>query len=63
MKVVEIIIRLLDEILTAIKVRKAQNERTKLEQTPDSWFRDHFGGGVQSNDADKTNKTDTIGKA
>jgi len=63
MKVVEIILRLLDEILTAIKGRKAQNERTKLEQTPDNWFRDHFGSGVQSVDAGKTDKADTGDKA
>lgn len=63
MKVVEIILRLLDEILTAIKVRKAQNARTKLEQEPANWFRDHFGGGVQPNDAGETGKTDSGDKA
>lgn len=63
MKVVEIILRLLDEILTAIKVRKAQNERTELEQAPDNWFRNHFGGGVQPNNADKTGEADIGDKA
>lgn len=57
MKSLEIILRLLDNLLTAIKLRKAQNERNELEQAPDNWFRTHFGYGVQSEN-DKTNKTD-----
>lgn len=58
MKSLEIILRLLDNLLTAIKLRKAQNERNELEQEPDNWFRTHFGYGVQSEN-DKTNKTNT----
>ena len=57
MKSLEIILRLLDNFLTAIKLRKAQNERNGLEQAPDNWFRTHFGYGVQSEN-DKANKTD-----
>lgn len=57
MKSLEIILRLLDNLLTAIKLRKAQNERNELEQAPDNWFRTHFGYGVQSEN-DKANKTD-----
>lgn len=61
MKTLEIILRLLDEILTAIKFKKAQNERYKVEQAPDDWFRNHFGNGLQSkNDkANKANKANT----
>lgn len=62
MKTLEIILRLLDEILTAIKFKKAQNERYKIEQSPDSWFRDHFGNGLQSKD-DKANKTNSSNNA
>lgn len=58
MKSLEIILRLLDNLLTAIKLRKAQNERNELEQEPDNWFRTHFGYGVQSEN-DKANKTNT----
>lgn len=58
MKSLEIILRLLDTLLTAIKLRKAQNERNELEQEPDNWFRTHFGYGVQSEN-DKANKTNT----
>ena len=58
MKSLEIILRLLDNLLTAIKLRKAQNERNELEQAPDNWFRTHFGYGVQSKN-DKANKPDT----
>ena len=60
MKSLEIILRLLDEFLTAIKFRKAQNERNELEKAPDDWFRTHFGYGVQSKDdsTDKTNAGD-----
>ena len=60
MKSLEIILRLLDNLLTAIKLRKAQNERNELEQEPDNWFRTHFGYGVQSKDdsTDKTNAGD-----
>lgn len=57
MKTLEIILRLLDELLTAIKLKKAQNERNDVEQNPDAWFRNHFGGMPESKD--KANKTDT----
>lgn len=57
MKSLEILLRLIDNLLAAIRLRKAQHERIELEQTPDTWFRTHFGYGVQSKDgeADKTN--------
>lgn len=60
MKTLEIILRLLDELLTAFKIRKAQNERNELEQAPDAWFRNHFGNGMQPKDgeANKTNSSD-----
>lgn len=57
MKSLEIILRLIDNLLTAIKSRKAQNERNKLEKSPYSWYVDKFGG-LQSPD-DKANKTDS----
>jgi len=56
MKSLEIILRLLDNLLTAIKFRKAQNERNELEQAPDKWFANHFNGGVSA-PSDKTDKT------
>lgn len=56
MKSLEIILRLLDGFLTAIKLRKAQNERNELEARPDNWFALHFGNSVQPKD-DKANKT------
>jgi len=62
MKTLEIILRLLDEILTSFKIRKAQNERTELEANPDNWFALHFGNGVQSKD-DKANKADPSNNA
>jgi len=54
MKTLEIILRLLDELLTAIKFRKAQNERDKLEDNPANWFTNHFNVGL----SDTSNKTD-----
>lgn len=63
MKSLEIIFRLLDQFLTAIKLRKAQNERDKLEQAPDDWFRTHFGYGVQSDNAKKTDKANSSDNA
>ena len=56
MKSLEIILRLLDNLLTAIKFRKAQNDRNELEQAPDKWFANHFNGGVSA-PSDKTDKT------
>lgn len=56
MKTLELILRLLDEVLTAIKFRKAQNERNELAENPANWFATHFGYGVQS-DKPKTDKT------
>lgn len=57
MKSIEIILRLIDNLLTAIKSRKAQNERNELEENPDDWFRNHFNGLQSSND--KTDKANT----
>lgn len=58
MNLLEIILRLVDKLLTAIAFKKAQNERDKLEQAPDKWFSNHFNGGL-SDTADKTDKTST----
>lgn len=58
MKSIEIILRLIDNLLTAIKSRKAQNERNELEKSPYSWYVDKFGGSLYPPD-DKANKTDT----
>ena len=57
MKSIEIILRLIDNLLTAIKFRKAQNERNELETDPYNWYVDHFNGMQSPND--KTDKTDT----
>lgn len=57
MKSLEILLRLIDQLLTAIRLRKNQNERNSVEQNPDAWFRNHFGG-LQSKD-DKANKANT----
>lgn len=56
MKSLEIILRLLDNLLTAIKLRKAQNERNELAKNPANWFATHFGYGLQS-DKHKADKT------
>lgn len=58
MKTLEILLRLLDNLLAAIKFRKAQNERNELEKNPANWFALHFGNGLQSKD-DKANKANT----
>ena len=58
MKSLEIILRLIDNLLTAIKLRKAQNERNELEASPFTWYVDKFGGSLYPPD-DKTNETDT----
>ena len=60
MKTLEIILRLIDKLLASIAFKKAQDERNKLEQAPDDWFRTHFGYGVQSskNKTDQTNSSD-----
>ena len=56
MNLLEIILRLVDKLLTAIAFKKAQNERDKLEANPAEFFADHFNGGL-SDTADKTDKT------
>ena len=58
MKTLEILLRLIDQLLTTIKLRKAQNERNELEASPDNWFAVHFGNGVPTS-KDKTDKTNT----
>ena len=62
MKLLEIILRLIDQLLTTIKFRKAQNDREKLEENPAAFFNDHFGSSMQSS-KDKTNKTDSSNNA
>jgi hypothetical protein len=57
MKTLEIILRLLDNLLAAIKFKKAQNDRDKLEANPADFFIDHFGG--MSDTTDKTDKANT----
>lgn len=58
MNLLEIILRLVDKLLTAIAFKKAQNERNDLEKAPDKWFSNHFNGGLSAT-ADKTDKTST----
>lgn len=58
MKSLEILLRLIDNLLTAIKFRKAQNERDKIEQNPFDFFTDHFGGDRLRASKDKTNETE-----
>lgn len=64
MKTLEILLRLIDELLTAIKFRKAQNERNELEQNPSAWFTKHFNGGLPPSKPtpDKTDPADTPAK-
>ena len=57
MKTLEIILRLFEKLLSSIFQKKAQDEADKLEDSPDTWFRNHFGG-LQSKD-DKANKAHT----
>jgi hypothetical protein len=57
MKTLEILLRLIDNLLTAIKYRKAQNERDKIEQSPFDWFSDGFNGNRVQQPKDKTDKT------
>lgn len=59
MKTLEIILRLIDNLLTAIKFRKAQNDRNELEKNPADWFTNHFGGVSES--ANKTDKATSAG--
>jgi hypothetical protein len=54
MKSLEILLRLIDNLLTAIKFRKAQDERNELEADPYDWYVDHFNGGLP----DTTDKAD-----
>ena len=60
MKALEIILRLIDKLLSAISQKKAQNEVDKLEANPHDFFVDHFGG-LQPKDgkANKANKANT----
>lgn len=63
MSVLEIILRLVDKLLTAIAFKKAQNERDKLEQNPADFFVDHFGGmSDTTNKADKADTTNNTAK-
>lgn len=61
MKALTIILQLIDQILTAIKFRKDQNDREKLEADPAAFFTDHFGK-LPSKDGE-TNKTDLSNNA
>jgi hypothetical protein len=54
MKTLEIILRLLDNLLAAIKFKKAQNDRDKLEANPADFFTQHFNGGL----SDTNSQTD-----
>lgn len=54
MKSLEILLRLIDNLLTAIAFRKAQHDRSALEKNPANWFTDHFSIGL----SEPTNKTD-----
>lgn len=62
MKTLEIILRLIDKLLASIAFKKAQDERNKLEASPDNWFALHFGNGLQPKD-DKTNKANSSNNA
>lgn len=64
MNLLEIILRLVDKLLTAIAFKKAQNERDKLEANPAEFFVDHFNGGLSdtANKTDKTSITDNSAK-
>ena len=60
MKSLEIILRLLDQLLTAIKFRKTQNDRDAIEQDPSAWFSNHFNGGVSdASSVREANETDS----
>ena len=61
MKTLEIILRLIDKLLTAISTKKAQNERDKLEQDPANWFSDHFNRMPHSGSQRKTDETSSSG--
>jgi hypothetical protein len=54
MKTLEILLRLIDNLLTAIKFKKAQNDRDKLEANPADFFIEHFNGGL----SDTNSQTD-----
>lgn len=55
MKALEILLRLIDNLLTAISLKKAQNERSQIESNPADWFSNHFGGvPTKPNQANKT---------
>ena len=64
MNLLEIILRLVDKLLTAIAFKKAQNERDKLENSPADFFADHFNGGLSdtTNQTDKASTTDNSAK-
>lgn len=59
MKALVIILQLIDQLLAAIKYRKAQNERDKIERSPFDWFSNSFGDGRVQSSKDKTNSPDT----
>lgn len=66
MKTLEIILRLLDQLLTAIKFRKTQNDRDAIEKDPSAWFSNHFNGGVSDasnvREVDETNSKNNSSK-
>lgn len=57
MKTLEIILRLIDNLLSSLAFRKAQSERDKLEKDPSDWFSEHFNSSVFPETTSKTNKT------
>lgn len=59
MKTLEIILRLIDQLLSSLAFRKAQNERDKIETDSANWFADHFNSSMFSESTSKTNKTNT----
>lgn len=48
MKWLEILLRLIDQLIQSVKFKKAQNEREKLSNNPSDWFSEHFGNGMPS---------------
>lgn len=59
---IELLNRLLafiDAFLRKREQTKVQEQINEISENPYDFFNSHFGGSVQSNDAEEANKTDT----
>ena len=62
LKILSALVTMIERIRVSRKQKEKQDDRDALEDNPDLWFNQHFGGMHDKpidNNADKTNDTDS----